>query len=175
MASSPPRSRPSRGEHRRVGLEVAEVDLFLQPVVGPDLRGGCTLATDHAPWQHVRDQDRVRGPEGEVVGGLVLEVHGRQDRHAQSARRDDLRIRVVRERDVGPVRPGPPPQVQRPPCKRDGLRGKAAWAVATDHLDVVPAFARKLDGLRVVARRDQHLFPPPLQLTGNREEEQRMR
>ncbi len=142
------------GEHARVGLEVVEVVLLLQPRVLEELRRA------DAELRHPLERDRfgdddLRGrPVAEVVlERRVLVVVGRRARDAEPSGRDRQLVGAVREGEVeaAPLRPA----LQRPQAtgERSGLAEPGAATVAPDHLGVDLVLREELECLGVVARR----------------------
>src|SRR5439155_405161 len=85
-----------RFEYLWVRLEVTNVDLLLKPVVELRALPRGPLASDSRATQGLRQQDRQRQTERNMVGWLPLIVHGRHSRYADHTCRKDLAIRVVR-------------------------------------------------------------------------------
>ena len=109
-----------------------------------------------------------------MVGGLVLVVHRSHRPDPQRPGGEDLRVGVMRERDVGSLSARPATQLARPGGDRPRL-GEAPGARRADQLRLGPALQGQLERLRVVANGDRDLGPLRLQTPGDRSEEQRVR
>src|SRR5689334_22228087 len=81
------RAYAAPSQYRRIGFEVAQVKLLLEPRIEDGLAGVSALATYRLQWEHPRQEDCLGEPEGHMVGGLILEVHGGDGGNSQTARR----------------------------------------------------------------------------------------
>ena len=104
----------------------------------------------------------------------MLEIHRGHRRDAQAARRHDLRVGVVRERDVRADARRPPSELSDPVTDGRHLGRPSARARASDHLDVAPTLPRELERLRVVAGSDDHVVPSFDQPPADRREQKGM-
>ena len=124
------RPTPSSFEDRRIRVEVAEVELLLQPVVAAHLRRPRALALDDVARAAPPAAGSVAraGTRGGSPAGARSPSPSRPG-CAAAARRDDLRVRVVRERDVRPRAPRPARGAQ--PCASPSSTAVAARAAET--------------------------------------------
>src|SRR3954471_4630558 len=80
---------------RRVRLEVREINVLLDSRVPPDLLKLCAKAPQRLFGKSLGHDDARGEAKREMVRGLMLVVHQRDRAQAQSARRQDLRVRVM--------------------------------------------------------------------------------
>ncbi len=165
---------PELGEDLGVGLEAAEVDLLLEPLVALHLARDRSLAADDVGGDRLGQEDAVGAAEGEVVGGVMLVVHRGHGRDAERAGGDDLRERVVREGDVGALGAGEPAQQPDPGGDRERL-AVAGRARVADADGAGPTLERQLLGLGVVAVADHDLVAALGEALGDRAEQHRLR
>ena len=77
-----------------------EVELLLESLVANDLSLTATLAVKLSGRENLRDHDRVRQPEAEMVGRLKLVVHHRHRPVSERSGCENLSVGAMREREA---------------------------------------------------------------------------
>ena len=159
----------------RVGLEIAEIDLLLQSRIPAHLAARGALPPDGVQRKRFGQEDAICETEGQVVCGLMLVVHRREDPEAKRCRRCDLRVRVVRHSDIGTRRTCPTPELANPVGDCARLRRTTRWTARSDLLDIGPMLPRQLERLSIVPRRHEDGVARLLEPSPDRREQERVR